>query len=87
MALNITFCRRRSNWCAALCELDGEIYNIVIGDWGTARWSGAGTDAKHVYTQSGHSHKDLKIQDLAKESVMPVGTMELQVAFGFQAKK
>ena len=73
----------------AFCEVGGEIYQVIIGDWGTARCSGEGTDAKHVFTQSGHSPTGWAIQDLAKEEeiIVPVGTNELQVAFSFRAKK
>ena len=81
--------RRPSDWRVAFCEVGGEVYQVIIGDWGTARWSGEGTDAKHVFTKSIHSHNSLTIEDLAKreDRIVPVGTKELQVAFGFRAKK
>ena len=70
---------------------------ILVRCWGARRAARsefaacgqARTNEKHVFTQSGHSHKGWAIQDLAKEgeSIVPVGTTELQAAFGFRAKK
>ena len=37
--------RRPGDWRVAFCEVGGEIYQVIIGDWGTARWSGEGIHA------------------------------------------
>ena len=67
----------------------GQIYQIVLCDWGLARWPGKGPEAAHVFSDVGDVHNSMHIQEWSHgpDSVVGVGRQELQVVFGLRLKK
>jgi len=72
----------------AYCVVRDAYYQIFLSDWGSARWSGRGIAAIHVYSTEGKAASSTRIDDLAGSScdVAPVGARELQIALGFNAQ-
>ena len=68
----------------AHCTVQGQIYQILVCDFGHARWSGKGEKATHVFSAAGTKHVSHEIDELAmaQDPVVGVGLRELQVAFG-----
>ena len=73
----------------AHCTVDGTTYQIVLCDWGHARWSGAGDAAVHVYSREVKDINSSEINLIAagKREIVQVSLMHLRDAFGLTARR
>ena len=73
----------------AFCTVGGQTYQIVLCDWGLARWPGKGTEAAHVFSDVGVVHSSMRIEELSQgpDSVVGVGLQDLQVVFGLRLRR
>jgi len=71
--------------CVAYCEVQAVKYQILIGDWGHARWSGKSATEHHVFSdiaEQGNPCAGLTpSQD--RDSINEIRVRDLQKAFGF----
>lgn len=77
------------DWRIAYCTVEGATYQIILCDWGHARWSGCGGQAIHVFSHEAKDINSLKIAELAASDhdIEALGLQRLQKDFGFAARK
>jgi len=69
----------------AWCEVKNVAYQILIGDWGHARWSGLKARDFHVFSHSdGKSHSCAGLTPMHRESIQGIKRRTLSTAFGFR---
>jgi len=69
----------------AWCEVKNVAYQILIGDWGHARWSGLKARDFHVFSHSdGESHSCAGLTQQGLEGINVIKRRELSTAFGFR---
>ena len=74
------------DWRVAFCVVQGVVYQIVFGDWGHARWSGATDKVMHVFTtgdRGGRRHWTADLHDgEERDKIIPIQNRKLSSAFG-----
>jgi serine/threonine protein kinase len=72
----------------ATCCVRGQLYQVLLGDWGLARWSSY-TDVAHRFTDgvSGRHHPPIKgLEQEVAGAIFPVSVNDLNVSFGLLRK-
>jgi hypothetical protein len=70
----------------ATCCVLGKWYQVLLGDWGLARWSSL-SDVAHRFTESEKAHPPIRglLREVAPV-IFPVSVQDLNVSYGLQRK-